>query len=94
MSRGTRVISRLQLVPEVLARINSPLRAADEYSKAPDIVFYTGCNVIKTPHIALLVLEVLDALGVSYEVMGGASSCCGIQHFKARRRDDSRSRRL
>ena len=26
---------------------------------------------IKTPHIALLVLEVLDALGVSYEMMGG-----------------------
>ena len=48
----------------------------------PDIVFYTGCNVIKTPHIALLVLEVLDALGVSYEVMGGTATCCGIQQFK------------
>ena len=48
----------------------------------PDIVFYTGCNVIKTPHIALLVLEVLDALGVSYEVMGGVATCCGIQQFK------------
>jgi Fe-S oxidoreductase len=82
MSRSTRVISRLQLAPEVLAKINPPLRGIDEYSKVPDIVFYTGCNVIKTPHIALLVLEVLDALGVSYEVMGGASSCCGIQHFK------------
>jgi heterodisulfide reductase subunit D len=82
MSRSTRVISRLQLAPEVLARINPPLRDAAEYSAAPDIVFYTGCNVIKTPHIALLVLEVLDALGVSYEVMGGASTCWGIQHFK------------
>jgi Fe-S oxidoreductase len=28
------------------------------------------------------VLEVLDALGVSYEVMGGTASCCGIQQFK------------
>src|SRR5690348_1440425 len=82
MSRGTRVISRLQLAPEVVARINPPLRAADEYTEAPDIVFYTGCNVIKTPHIALLVLEVLDALQVSYEVMGGTSTCCGIQQFK------------
>jgi hypothetical protein len=45
-------------------------------------VFYAGCNVIKTPHIALLVLEVLDALGVSYEIMGGTSTCCGIQQFK------------
>lgn len=82
MSRSTRVISRLQLAPEVAARINPPLRAAGEYGDPPDIVFYTGCNVIKTPHIALLVLEVLDALGVSYEVMGGAATCCGIQHFK------------
>jgi heterodisulfide reductase subunit D len=82
MGRGTRVISRLQLTPELLARINPPLRAAEEYAETPDIVFYTGCNVIKTPHIALLVLEVLDALGVSYEVMGGTSTCCGIQQFK------------
>lgn len=82
MSRSTRVISRLQLAPEVLARLSPPLRDAEDYAAAPDIVFYTGCNVIKTPHIALLVLEVLDALGVTYEVMGGAATCCGIQHFK------------
>lgn len=83
MGRSTRVISRLQLAPEVVARINPPLRPAGDYpEKAPDIVFYTGCNVIKTPHIALLVLEVLDALDVSYEVMGGTATCCGIQQFK------------
>jgi Fe-S oxidoreductase len=82
MARGTRVISRLQLPPEVLERVAPPLRAADEYESTPDIVFYTGCNVIKTPHIALLVLEVLDRLDVSYEVMGGTAACCGIQQFK------------
>lgn len=82
MSRATRTISRLLLPPEVIERINPPLRASDEYETTPDIVFYTGCNVIKTPHIALLTLEVLDRLGVSYEVMGGTSSCCGIQQFK------------
>src|SRR5579862_7253190 len=81
MGRSTRTISRLQLAPEVLERLSPPLRAPDEY-ETPDIVFYTGCNVIKTPHIALLVLEVLDALGVTYEVMGGNSTCCGIQQFK------------
>jgi heterodisulfide reductase subunit D len=82
MSRSTRVISRLQLPPDVLARLNPPLRPAGEYGKTPDIVFYTGCNVVKTPHIVLLVLEVLDVLGVSYEIMGGNSTCCGIQQFK------------
>jgi len=82
MSRGTRVISRLQLAPEVLDKLSPPLKPAGEYEAKPDIVFYTGCNVIRTPHIALLVLEVFDALGVSYEVMGGTHVCCGIQHFK------------
>ena len=82
MSKATRTISRLLLPPEVIGRINPPLRGTDEYTATPDIVFYTGCNVIKTPHIALLTLEVLDRLGVSYEVMGGTSSCCGIQQFK------------
>lgn len=82
MSRGTRIISRLQLAPDVLARLNPPLRPAGDYDGSPEIVFYTGCNVIKTPHIALLVLDVLDALNVSYEVMGGNALCCGIQQFK------------
>ena len=82
MNRGTRMISRMQLSPELLERLSPPLRAADQYNRAPDIVFYTGCNIIKTPHIALLVLEVLDALGVTYEVMGGVATCCGIQQFK------------
>jgi Fe-S oxidoreductase len=82
MGRGLRVISRLQLPPEVLERVAPPLRAAEEYETTPDLVFYTGCNVIKTPHIALLALEVLDALGVTYEVMGGTAACCGIQQFK------------
>ena len=81
MGRSTRTISRLQLAPEVLERLAPPLRASGEY-ETPDIVFYTGCNVIKTPHIALLVLEVLDALGIRYEVMGGTATCCGIQQFK------------
>jgi Fe-S oxidoreductase len=82
MGRSTRTISRLQLPPEVLERVAPKLRAADEYETTPDIVFYTGCNVIKTPHIALLVLEVLDALRINYEVMGGTAACCGIQQFK------------
>jgi len=83
MNRSTRMISRLQLSPEVHARLNPPLRRDNDYpAEPPDIVFYAGCNVIKTPHIALIILEVLDTLGITYEVMGGASTCCGIQHFK------------
>ena len=71
-----RMLSRLQMPPEVLARVNpKPQRAPA--AGPPDVVFYTGCNVLKTPHIALLCLDVLDLLDVDYRVMGGTSTCCG-----------------
>src|SRR5207253_9373309 len=49
----------------------------------PDVVFYTGCNVLRTPHIALLCLVILDLLEVDYEVMGGVGQCCGVYQYRA-----------
>jgi len=80
MSRGVRVLSRLQLPPETLARF-APSR--EPRTAPPDIVFYTGCNVLKTPHIALLCLDIFDLLGVDYEVMGGVGQCCGVYQYRA-----------
>jgi len=80
MSRGVRVLSRLQLTPETLARF-APSR--EPRTAPPDIVFYTGCNVLKTPHIALLCLDIFDLLGVDYEVMGGVGQCCGVYQYRA-----------
>src|ERR1019366_9032939 len=45
-------------------------------------VFYTGCNVLKTPHMALLALDIMDALGVTYNVMGGPTHCCGVVQLR------------
>ncbi|HYZ22135.1 MAG TPA: (Fe-S)-binding protein [Rhodopila sp.] len=78
MSTGVRVLSRLQLPPELLQRF----RPSDDDGPA-DVVFYTGCNVMKTPHIALLCLDIMDALGVRYRVIGGPSACCGVLQFGA-----------
>jgi heterodisulfide reductase subunit D len=80
MSRGVRVLSRLQMPPETVARFAPPRQ---QRSRPPDVVFYTGCNVLKTPHIALLCLDILDLLGVDYEVMGGVGQCCGVYQFRA-----------
>ena len=44
-------------------------------------MFYTGCNVLRTPHLVFNVMDILEALGVSYEVMGGPGHCCGVYHF-------------
>ena len=79
MSRGVRVLSRLQIPPETLARF-APSR--ETRTSPPDVVFYTGCNVLKTPHIALLCLDILDLLGVDYEVMGGVGQCCGVYQYR------------
>jgi heterodisulfide reductase subunit D len=81
MSRGVRILSRLQTPPETLARLRGLDHDAPR-TTPPDVVFYTGCNIIKTPHIALLCLDVLDLLGVDYEVMGGPGQCCGVYQFR------------
>jgi heterodisulfide reductase subunit D len=79
MSRGVRVLSKLQMPPETLARFK---HVDTSRTAPPDIVFYTGCNVVKTPHIALMCLDVLDKLGVTYDVMGGVGQCCGVYQFR------------
>ena len=80
MSQGVRTLSRLQLPPDLLARFGQ-LTESDPEPSNPETIFYTGCNVLKTPHIALLCLDVMDALGVRYIVRGGPSFCCGVYQF-------------
>src|ERR1700746_272567 len=73
-------ISQMQLNDELLARLGQ--KGSAQPDSAPDFVFYTGCNVLKTPHIALLALDIMDTLGITYQVMGGSSHCCGIMQFR------------
>ncbi len=79
MVRATQVLPRLQLSADDLARL-SPQRWTE--SQPPDLVFYTGCNILRTPHIALLCLDVLDALELRYAIYGGPANCCGILQFR------------
>jgi Fe-S oxidoreductase len=83
LGRDVGVLSRLQLDGEVLRRLGQPGAAAETAAEAPDFIFYTGCNVLKTPHIALLALDIMDAIGITYRVMGGPSHCCGVMHMRA-----------
>ena len=77
-SRDVAMLSRLQLDHATLERLGQGTAAVAAPGAVPDFVFYTGCNVLKTPHIALLALDIMDALGISYSVMGGPSHCCGV----------------
>jgi heterodisulfide reductase subunit D len=74
-------LSQIQLDDALLARLGQGANKPASGEK-PDFVFYTGCNVLKTPHIALLALDIMDALGVSYDVMGGPTHCCGIVQMR------------
>ncbi len=85
VARDVNHLVRLQLDEALLQRLGqgakrSPARAGED--ALPDFVFYTGCNVLKTPHIALFALDIMDALGASYEVMGGPTHCCGVLQMR------------
>jgi heterodisulfide reductase subunit D len=82
LGRDVTVLSRLQLDGEVLERLGQKSAAVSKPAEVPDFIFYTGCNVLKTPHIALLALDIMDALGVTYQVMGGPSHCCGVVQLR------------
>ena len=84
-SHGVNVLARMQLDGETLDRLGQTGRKLTERNddEPPDFVFYTGCNVLKTPHIALLALDIMDALDVTYRVMGGPTHCCGVLQLRA-----------
>jgi heterodisulfide reductase subunit D len=82
LGRDVTVLSRLQLDDEVLERLGQKSATVSKPAEAPDFIFYTGCNVLKTPHIALLALDIMDALGITYQVMGGPSHCCGVVQLR------------
>jgi Fe-S oxidoreductase len=77
VARDSNHIVRLQLDETLLERLGQGAKSTPK-TEPPDFVFYTGCNVLKTPHIALLALDIMDALDIRYDVMGGPTHCCGI----------------
>jgi Fe-S oxidoreductase len=83
VARDVMQLSRMQLTDAELIRLGQiPSAEPNAQAELPDVVFYTGCNVLKTPHIALLALDIMDAFDVSYRVMGGPSHCCGVVQMR------------
>lgn len=81
MSRTVKILSRLQLSPDL---VGSLMRSAhDGPEPRPDVVLYLGCNVLRTPHIALLCMDVLDRIGTAYRVVAGPANCCDLLLFDA-----------
>lgn len=76
-----RLLLNVQLRPEDIQRLLPGAISARQ--RPADVVFYFGCNILRTPEIALTVLDVLDRMQVDYEVLGGTGNCCGITFMRA-----------
>lgn len=79
MAQAIRLLVGTQMMPEQYRRLTG---LSAEAKPRAEVLFYMGCNVLRTPHIIFNVLDILDALAIDYEVLGGVNNCCGIVHFR------------
>ncbi len=77
MAQAVRLLASMQLPSETLKKIMAPAE-----KRTADVLFYTGCNVLRTPHIVLNVMDILDALELDFDVVGGTAHCCGVYQFQ------------
>lgn len=77
MSRAIRLLVAMQLGPDDVSKLLAPKPERDL-----DVIFYMGCNAIRTPHLMFNSMSILDAIEVDYDVLGGPNNCCGVIHSK------------
>ena len=77
MAQAVRLLASMQLPSETLQQIVAPAE-----KRRAKFLFYTGCNVLRTPHIVLNVMDILDGLGLDFDVVGGTAHCCGVYQFQ------------
>jgi Fe-S oxidoreductase len=77
MAQAVRLLASMQLPSETLKKIVAPAE-----KRTADVLFYTGCNVLRTPHIVLNVMDILDSLELDFDVVGGTAHCCGVYQFQ------------
>src|SRR5262245_623968 len=77
MAQAVRLLASMQLPSDTLKRILAPAE-----QRTAEVLFYTGCNVLRTPHIVLNVMDILDALELDFDVVGGTAHCCGVYQFQ------------
>jgi Fe-S oxidoreductase len=77
MAQAVRLLASMQLPSQTLKRILAPAE-----KRTAEVLFYTGCNVLRTPHIVLNVMDILDGLGIDFDVVGGTAHCCGVYQFQ------------
>ena len=82
------ILHSLQVAPEDQ---EWQLSAPKGQVRQADVVLYLGCNILKTSHLVRTVVDVFKLLDVDFVAVGGASYCCGIQHYNHDDVDASKS---
>ncbi len=77
MAQAVRLLASMQLPSDTLKKILAPAE-----KRTADVIFYTGCNVLRTPHIVLNVMDILDGMRLDFDVVGGTAHCCGVYQFQ------------
>jgi Fe-S oxidoreductase len=79
LTNANQVLAVMQMAPEKYQW----LTGLGQGKKArAEVLFYFGCNPIKTADIVFNVNDVFDRLGLDFEVVGGSATCCGITFFR------------
>lgn len=79
MAQSIRLLVGTQMMPDQYRRLTG---LSANTKPRTDVIFYLGCNVLRTPHIVFTVMDILDAMAIDYEVLGGVNNCCGVVHFR------------
>ena len=77
--REIEVVQGLQTPPEEREWLTT---APKDDVQSAEVVLYLGCNVLRTSNLVQTVVDIFKLLEVDFVAVGGASYCCGIQHFQ------------
>lgn len=65
---------------------------ADLGADGERVLFWLGCNVLRTPHLVRLASEVMRLAGLNLSILGGPAHCCGSPYPDAEGRRRSLDR--
>jgi heterodisulfide reductase subunit D len=66
MAQSIRLLVGTQMMPEQYRRLTG---LSPTMKSRADVIFYLGCNVLRTPHIVFNVMDILEAMELDYEVL-------------------------
>lgn len=78
MAQAVHLLASMQVPSDDLKKIQAPAKG-----RKADLVFYYGCNVLRSPHIIFNVMDILEAMGLPFQAFGGTANCCGVVQFMA-----------